>query len=149
MCAAKLALHQHGKGRVRLGRTWRRGDVHEFVEFMVHTMLESDMEHAFVRGENTDMTATDTQKNTVRDLLCVVLCSSVHCRLCRRWRHIARTWITTQVYYIAKQFDRPCSPEEFGLALAKHFVKTYPRVCLGVDGCALGAWRLGRHRCQQ
>lgn len=32
------------------------------------------------------------------------------------------------MYYIAKQFDQPCSPEEFGVALAKHFVKTYPRV---------------------
>lgn len=66
MSSVKLAAHQHGKSRVRLGRTWRRGDVHEFVEFDVYTMLESDMEHAFLRGDNTDMTATDTQKNTVR-----------------------------------------------------------------------------------
>ena len=66
MCAAILKEHQHGKSRVRLGRTWREGDVHHFVEWTVHTMLESDMAHAFLDGSNTDMTATDTQKNTVR-----------------------------------------------------------------------------------
>ena len=65
MCAAVLKEHQHGKSRVRLGRTWREGDVHHFVEWTVHTMLESDMAHAFIEGSNTDMTATDTQKNTV------------------------------------------------------------------------------------
>ena len=66
MCAAVLKEHQHGKSRVRLGRTWREGDVHHFAEWTVHTMLESDMAHAFLEGSNTDMTATDTQKNTVR-----------------------------------------------------------------------------------
>ena len=29
-------------------------------------MLESDMAHAYYQGSNKDMTATDTQKNTVR-----------------------------------------------------------------------------------
>ena len=65
MCAAVLKDHQHGKSRVRLGRTWREGDVHHFVEWTVRTMLESDMAHAFIEGSNADMTATDTQKNTV------------------------------------------------------------------------------------
>lgn len=41
---AQLALHQHGKSKVRLGRVWREGNVHHFVEWQVHTMLESDME---------------------------------------------------------------------------------------------------------
>lgn len=31
------------------------------------------------------------------------------------------------VYYVAKQFSKPCSPEEFGLALARHFIKHYPQ----------------------
>lgn len=35
------------------------------VEWTVSTMLESDMAHAFVDGDNKDMTATDTQKNMV------------------------------------------------------------------------------------
>jgi urate oxidase len=50
---AELQLHEHGKSRVRLGRTWREGNVHHFVEWMVHTMIESDMEHAFLEGDNT------------------------------------------------------------------------------------------------
>ena len=32
------------------------------------------------------------------------------------------------VYYVAKQFPNPCSPEEYALALARHFVRTYPLV---------------------
>lgn len=62
---AKLAEHQHGKSKVRLGRVWRQGSKHYFVEWSVDVMLESDMAHAFQIGTNTDMTATDTQKNTV------------------------------------------------------------------------------------
>lgn len=63
--SARLAAHQHGKGRVRLGRVWREGNTHYMVEWSVFCMLESDMAHAFVEGSNADMTATDTQKNTV------------------------------------------------------------------------------------
>lgn len=64
--AAHLALHQHGKSRVRVGRVWRLPDgTHRFVEWQVATMVESDMELAFTDGDNTGMTATDTQKNLV------------------------------------------------------------------------------------
>ncbi len=63
--SAKLALHQHGKSRVRLGRAWVEGTTHHFVEWKVQSMLESDMEHAFLTESNKGMTATDTQKNTV------------------------------------------------------------------------------------
>ena len=76
MCAATLKEHQHGKSRVRLGRTWREGDVHHFVEWNVATMLESDMAHAFQDGSNTDMTATDTQKNTA-GFLCSAQCYQI------------------------------------------------------------------------
>lgn len=65
---AILAEHQHGKSKVRLGRVWRHGNKHYFVEWSVDVMLESDMSHAFQIGTNTDMTATDTQKNTVKPL---------------------------------------------------------------------------------
>ena len=64
--AASLALHHHGKSRVRVGRTWREGNVHHFVEWTVEVLIESDMEHAFLHGSNTDMTPTDTVKNTAR-----------------------------------------------------------------------------------
>lgn len=61
-----LPFHQHGKSKVRVGRVWRDGNVHHMVEWNVNVMLESDMEHAYLNGDNTGMTATDTQKNTVR-----------------------------------------------------------------------------------
>ncbi len=36
-----------------------------------------------------------------------------------------------QVYYVAKQMSRECSAEEYAIALAKFFVKEYPKVSLG------------------
>lgn len=60
-----LVAHQHGKSRVRLGRVWRDGPLHHFAEWSVDTMLQSDMEKAYTEGQNTGMTATDTQKNTI------------------------------------------------------------------------------------
>ncbi len=35
-----LALHHHGKSKVRLGRVWREGNTHHFVEWSVNTMLD-------------------------------------------------------------------------------------------------------------
>ena len=77
MADATLREHQHGKSRVRLGRTWREpqgsGDApsssgkQHFVEWSVDTVLESEMGHAFLSSSNAGMTATDTQKNAVRD----------------------------------------------------------------------------------
>lgn len=93
---AHLAEHQHGKSQVRVGRVWRDGATHTFVEWNVDTMLESDMAHAYLTESNAGMTATDTQKNTV--------------------------------YYVAKRLPPNSSPEDFAIALAKHFVATYPLV---------------------
>jgi len=38
-----------------------------------------------------------------------------------------------QVYYVAKQCNHKCSAEEYAIALAKHFVSTYP----GVSACCM------------
>lgn len=96
MSASTLALHQHGKSKVRIGRVWREGNVHHMVEWNVFTMLESAMEHAFLTPSNAGMTSTDTQKNTV--------------------------------YVVAKRMSERCTVEEYAIALAKHFVDTYPLV---------------------
>jgi len=121
--AGSLVSHQHGKSRVRVGRTFRSSDGmlsarsarthfpvrlpshslaagthHRFAEFSVDTILLSAMEHAFVDGSNEGMTATDTQKNTVY--------------------YVAKTCLTYERH----------SPEDFALALAKHFVTEYPLV---------------------
>mmetsp|Transcript_21583 Transcript_21583/g.59835 ORF Transcript_21583/g.59835 Transcript_21583/m.59835 type:complete len:316 (-) Transcript_21583:1079-2026(-) len=92
-----LPMHQHGKARVRVARAWRDpSGVHHFVEWTVHTMLESAMEHSFFTGSNAGMTATDTQKNTV--------------------------------YVVAKRCSERCTPEEYSIALAQHFLREYPLV---------------------
>nr|DAD48379.1 TPA_asm: hypothetical protein HUJ06_018316 [Nelumbo nucifera] len=57
---------QHGKSKVRVGRVWRKEDGrHFFVEWNVNISLLSDCMPAYVRGDNSDIVATDTMKNTV------------------------------------------------------------------------------------
>ncbi len=61
--APELVHHVHGKKRVRVARTWREGDTHHFVEWMVEVIIESDMAHAYKTHSNEGMTTTDTTKN--------------------------------------------------------------------------------------
>ena len=71
--SAILKEHHHGKSRVRVGRRWVSHDGREdFVEWTVDTLLESNVAHAFTEGSNANMTATDTQKNTVRSTACTL-----------------------------------------------------------------------------
>ena len=58
----------------QVARVWKEGSTYTFVEWSVNVMLESDMAHAFTDGTNTDMVATDTQKNTVRPWLYAMPC---------------------------------------------------------------------------
>ena len=81
---------------------------HQFSEWEVDTVLESDMGHAYVTPSNKGMTATDTQKNTV--------------------------------YYVAKQMKSYCTPEEFAIALARHFVQQYPLVFRAKVTVKLAPW---------
>merc|ERR1712048_1552832 len=61
-----LLTHFHGKSRVRVARRWVDANgFNNFKEWNVETRLESDMEAAYLNGDNTGMTATDTQKNSV------------------------------------------------------------------------------------
>ncbi|XP_027104714.1 uricase-like isoform X1 [Coffea arabica] len=62
-----LKLEQrHGKERVRVGRVWRDVDgTHHFVEWNVSIRLLSDCIPAYVTGDNSNIVATDTMKNTV------------------------------------------------------------------------------------
>ena len=52
--APELVHHVHGKKRVRVARTWREGDTHHFVEWMVEVIIESDMAHAYKTHSNED-----------------------------------------------------------------------------------------------
>ncbi|XP_068654432.1 uricase [Aristolochia californica] len=57
----------HGKGRVRVARVWRRenGGPHFIVEWNVSVSLLSDCLPAYFSGDNSNIVATDTVKNTV------------------------------------------------------------------------------------
>lgn len=62
-----LKLEQrHGKSRVRVARVWRDRYVkHQFAEWNVNISLLSDCLPAYISGDNSDIVATDTMKNTV------------------------------------------------------------------------------------
>jgi len=64
----KLKKHCHGKASVRVLKVRREVDVgrHEISEYTVNTVLWSDAyEKVFTQEDNSDLVATDTQKNTV------------------------------------------------------------------------------------
>ena len=99
-----------------MGRTWREGDVHHFKEWNVFTMLESPMEKAFLFGDNTGMTATDTQKNTVMRMR-MDACSRSNaardhhtreptCGSHARLSYFARFTYRVQVYVVAKRMSQ-------------------------------------------
>ncbi|KAJ4972242.1 hypothetical protein NE237_005341 [Protea cynaroides] len=56
---------QHGKSRVRVTRVWKKDGRHFIVEWNVNISLFSDCLPAYVAGDNSDIVATDTMKNTV------------------------------------------------------------------------------------
>ncbi|XP_073032135.1 uricase [Primulina eburnea] len=58
---------KHGKSRVRVGRIWKQpgSGTQHFVEWNVSISLVSDCIPAYTSGDNSDIVATDTMKNTV------------------------------------------------------------------------------------
>jgi urate oxidase len=60
--------HQHGTARVRVARLWRGkrpGEAHYLAEWNVSISLISRVLAAFTDGDNSNIVATDTMKNTV------------------------------------------------------------------------------------
>lgn len=62
---AMLRENRYGKTGVRLVKVTRRGAVHDLREWTVRVLLEGEFAHTFTHGDNTDLLATDTMKNTV------------------------------------------------------------------------------------
>mmetsp|Transcript_22307 Transcript_22307/g.88550 ORF Transcript_22307/g.88550 Transcript_22307/m.88550 type:complete len:358 (-) Transcript_22307:246-1319(-) len=92
-----ISEHHHGKTRVRVLKVTRddKDPVQRINEYTVQTTLWSPKiyEKVFTKGDNDQLVATDTQKNTV--------------------------------YVIAKRTPAQ-TPEDFGIALAAHFLAEYP-----------------------
>jgi urate oxidase len=60
-----LGQNNYGKSEIRLVKVKRDAERHELRDLTVDVALEGDFEAAHVRGENTDLLATDTMRNTV------------------------------------------------------------------------------------
>jgi len=63
--AIRLGPNQYGKAEVRLVTVNRTGPVHHIKDLTVSTALRGDLAKTHLTGDNSDVVATDTQKNTV------------------------------------------------------------------------------------
>ena len=62
---AVLRENRYGKTGVRLMKVTRDGATHSIAEWTVRVLLEGEYVDVFLHGDNTDVLATDTMKNTV------------------------------------------------------------------------------------
>lgn len=60
-----LTAHYHGKGQVRVMKLFRSEEKHEVRQFLVETNLYGPVDDCFLKGDNSQIVATDTQKNTI------------------------------------------------------------------------------------
>ncbi|GGP47634.1 factor-independent urate hydroxylase [Saccharothrix coeruleofusca] len=60
-----LGPNQYGKAETRLVAVTREGDVHSIKDLTVSTALRGDLAATHLTGDNSEVLATDTQKNTV------------------------------------------------------------------------------------
>ncbi len=60
-----LGENRYGKSRIRLVTVRRDGDRHDLRDLTVDVSLEGDFEAAHISGDNANLVATDTMKNTV------------------------------------------------------------------------------------
>jgi urate oxidase len=60
-----LGPNQYGKAEVRLVTVAREGSVHHLRDLTVSTSLRGELSGTHLTGDNSDVVATDTQKNTV------------------------------------------------------------------------------------
>jgi len=63
--AAALTHNAYGKSQVRLTRVTRHADRHDLKELSVAIQLEGDFARSYLDGDNRQVIATDTMKNTV------------------------------------------------------------------------------------
>ena len=62
---ATLRDNRYGKTGVRLMKVTRAGAMHRIAEWTVRVLLEGEFTDVYLHGDNTDVLATDTMKNTV------------------------------------------------------------------------------------
>jgi len=94
-----LQDHFYGKQGIKLLNLVKNGPVHSVKELEVFTLLTLSSTKDYLEGDNSDIIATDSQKNTV--------------------------------YILAKKHGVK-SPEDFGILLCNHFLKTYDHITQAV-----------------
>src|SRR5436190_23942298 len=62
---AVLKHNSYGKSHVRLTKVTRHGERHELKEISVDVALEGDFARCYTHGDNSNIVATDSMKNTV------------------------------------------------------------------------------------
>ncbi|MGN6369099.1 MAG: factor-independent urate hydroxylase [Phycisphaerae bacterium] len=62
---ARLVHNAYGKSEVRVTKVVRHGDRHDLQELAVKIELEGAFEKSYLAGDNSQIIATDTMKNTV------------------------------------------------------------------------------------
>jgi urate oxidase len=60
-----MTANSYGKSRVRLTKIIRQGDKHEIKELNVNIQVQGEFDRAFLSGDNSQIVATDSMKNTV------------------------------------------------------------------------------------
>lgn len=60
-----LGPNQYGKAEVRVVKITRDSERHEIEDLSITSQLRGDFEAAHVKGDNSHVVATDTQKNTI------------------------------------------------------------------------------------
>src|SRR3954469_13251481 len=60
-----LGVNQYGKAETHLVRVVRDGDVHELRDLLVSVALSGNLDDVHLRGDNSAVVATDTQKNII------------------------------------------------------------------------------------
>jgi urate oxidase len=60
-----ISINQYGKAEVRMVAVKRDAERHEFCDLNVSIALSGDLDAVHISGDNANVVATDTQKNTV------------------------------------------------------------------------------------
>ena len=142
----KLGANSYGKNAVNLSKIIRHRDHHEFRQISVNVILEGDFTTAYTAGDNTNILATDTQKNTVYALAKEHFTSSIEAFGIYLADHFKAnnpqvslvTIEITEHGYTRMHFDGTQHPHAYtGNGQAKHTAvivqdKEHVRVCSGV-----------------
>jgi urate oxidase len=60
-----MTTNSYGKSRVRLTKIVRQGDNHNIIELNINIQVQGEFDRAFLSGDNSQIVATDSMKNTV------------------------------------------------------------------------------------